>query len=636
MLDMPLLKMYKFLLIIIFFNNYLFGYDTLEFSKEINEKQIKNYLYCINDADNSLTFEKLLSMKDLKKISKTSLGYKYNNYWCRLDIINNSKNTVKKIFSNPRSGMDFIEINLYKNQTIKTYHLGDMLNPTNRSYQSVFSNFEVELEAKESATLLIRYKTLGTLEIGWRILDIKKFIEYENKSNIFMFMFLGFVFAMMIYKSFIYFHIKDKEYLIYALMMFSVLVSESSVRGIVHLYLFDYIDTFTITLASWVFIHLFLVLLWTFTYYFFNVDKKSKFYYILKFVIFYNIFITLLYASAYISTDILQITPLVSLVAFFESIFLLIISFVMFIKRKAGAGYFLIGHFIYIIAVVYYIMMLNGYVEVSFLNTHSAAIGIFAVILFISLSLSKKFKYLKDENKKIQKQIENNKQYTMIGTTISYIFHQWKQPLSILSSQTSLLLTKIDHTPNEKIITIKDKVLSLENSILHINETLENIKKVFTLKNSEESFSFLECIEKIDKNFSQVLVKNNIIFKYDSKNNFIIFGNKNLFINAISNIIENSIESFETTQDNKEIFLKIKSVENKKLLISIKDNAGGIKFKNILDIFNPAVTTKDYGTGIGLAFTKNIIESKFDGSIEAKNIDNGVEFKLIIKKEPTN
>ena len=47
-------------------------------------------------------------------------------------------------------------------------------------------------------------------------------------------------------------------------------------------------------------------------------------------------------------------------------------------------------------------------------------------------------------------------------------------------------------------------------------------------------------------------------------------------------------------------------------------------------IFNAYFTTKENnnGTGVGLYMAKNIIEKNMNGSLTAKNIENGVMFRI--------
>jgi two-component system, sensor histidine kinase LadS len=624
--------MNKFILIFALLLTKLFAYETLDISNLSSVKNIKAYQYCISDDKNSFTFEDILNNKDLEQIKKSNLGYKYNPYWCKIQVTNVSNETKEVVFYNQRPGIDYIDVNIYKNSEILKYNLGDMLTPKDRTFTSVFSNFTLKILPNEQVTIITKLNTIGNLELAWDIVDVKTFIKNENINNAFIYTFFGFVFAMMVYKLLIYYRIKDKEYLIYSAMMLSILISHCAIQGIFYQYFYDLLDMFTITLSSWIFTHLFLVFLWLFTYYFFAIDKKSKFYYPIIFVIIFNFIVLILYLSAYIWIDILRITPYIINVAFFEYIFLFIFSIVMFFKKKAGAGYFLLGHLFYILFLLNFLLILSAHLENTIITRNSSSIGIILLIMFMSLALSKKFKVMKEENARIQEQYEKNKQFMMIGTTISYVAHQWKQPISILGSQITSILAKIDNEPNLKASELQNKIYKLEDSTAYINNTLSHIKSIYTIKDIKKEFDLNKLIYEITEELKEQLNKNSIEVKINSKaKDLLLNGNRNLLSHALSNIIQNSIEAFEETLMNKTIEIDIEKSKKGFIQILIKDNAGGIKLEHIENVFNPEVTTKTFGTGIGLAFTKNIIESKFQGIIEVKNISNGTQFDINIK-----
>jgi signal transduction histidine kinase len=64
--------------------------------------------------------------------------------------------------------------------------------------------------------------------------------------------------------------------------------------------------------------------------------------------------------------------------------------------------------------------------------------------------------------------------------------------------------------------------------------------------------------------------------------------------------------------------------------VRIKDNAGGIKLDNPSGVFDKFRTSKKTGTGLGLYISKIIIEQRFNGKIEARNIAEGAEFIISI------
>jgi signal transduction histidine kinase len=71
-----------------------------------------------------------------------------------------------------------------------------------------------------------------------------------------------------------------------------------------------------------------------------------------------------------------------------------------------------------------------------------------------------------------------------------------------------------------------------------------------------------------------------------------------------------------------EKLLFIDAYENKqKVIIEIKDNAGGILKENIQRVFEPYFTTKhkSQGTGVGLYMVKEILTRHMNGNIEVEN-----------------
>ncbi|MFA9374857.1 MAG: ATP-binding protein, partial [Poseidonibacter sp.] len=63
-------------------------------------------------------------------------------------------------------------------------------------------------------------------------------------------------------------------------------------------------------------------------------------------------------------------------------------------------------------------------------------------------------------------------------------------------------------------------------------------------------------------------------------------------------------------------------IENK-IIISLKDNAGGIKDELLKKVFEPYFTTKhkSYGTGLGLNITYNFIVKGMKGNINVQNTE---------------
>jgi len=102
-----------------------------------------------------------------------------------------------------------------------------------------------------------------------------------------------------------------------------------------------------------------------------------------------------------------------------------------------------------------------------------------------------------------------------------------------------------------------------------------------------------------------------------------INGHENELVQCLMNIFNNSKDAFnETNEKEKEKKFQIKTyLNNSKVILEIRDNAGGIKETILNKIFEPYFTTKhkSQGTGLGLHMTYNLIVDGMNGTIIAEN-----------------
>lgn len=83
-------------------------------------------------------------------------------------------------------------------------------------------------------------------------------------------------------------------------------------------------------------------------------------------------------------------------------------------------------------------------------------------------------------------------------------------------------------------------------------------------------------------------------------------------------------------------WVKIDLIQNeKKAIITIEDNAGGIPENILPHIFDPYFTTKhqSQGTGLGLYMSYKIVTDNLSGSLYAKNGESRAKFFIALDTE---
>lgn len=206
-----------------------------------------------------------------------------------------------------------------------------------------------------------------------------------------------------------------------------------------------------------------------------------------------------------------------------------------------------------------------------------------------------------------------------IGEMTANISHQWRQPLSVISTASSGLLLKksIDDLDDEFLINTLEQITQ---STQYLSDTIEDFRNFYTPSREKTEFKIAHVVKK-----TLNLVKK----RYESENieviknisDITIVNFENEFLQVLINLLNNARDQLaKSTEIDKFIFINAYKKDTK-IIFEIMDNGGGIK-ENIIDkIFEPYFTTKDksIGTGIGLYMSEEIIVKHFEGQIKVEN-----------------
>jgi len=175
--------------------------------------------------------------------------------------------------------------------------------------------------------------------------------------------------------------------------------------------------------------------------------------------------------------------------------------------------------------------------------------------------------------------------------------------------------------------------VSLYSWLSIVLKTIEDFRNYFKEEKQKVKFQVLEQINSTVNIISAGLKANNIKLDIIIKKNPTLIAYKNEFSQVLINIINNAKDEL-VSRKTQDPYIKITIFEeNKNIITTIEDNAGGIKVSPINKIFEPFFTyKKKSGSGIGLFMSKLIIENNMKGTIKAQNINNGALFTIYIPK----
>ena len=252
----------------------------------------------------------------------------------------------------------------------------------------------------------------------------------------------------------------------------------------------------------------------------------------------------------------------------------------------------------------------------------------------LNQSLEEKVKEEIEKNREKEQLLVQKSKFIALGEMISNIAHQWRQPLSELSS--ILMFIKFKYSINAlDEHTMQTKSKEADKVLEYMSHTIDDFRNFFMPKKEKEEFYLLKSVEIVMNIISSALANYNIKISISIDENIKITTYLNEYKQVLLNIINNAKDVLiEKNIENP--LIKIHAFEDSNyIVLYIEDNGGGILVEPKGKIFEPYFTTKEdsNGTGIGLYMSKIIVEKNMKGKLKVKNIKNGAQFAIYIPKK---
>lgn len=257
----------------------------------------------------------------------------------------------------------------------------------------------------------------------------------------------------------------------------------------------------------------------------------------------------------------------------------------------------------------------------------------FETIIKQSDKQSKYFLELSDERERL---LFEQAKLAALGEMIGNIAHQWKQPLSVITtSATGIKMQKeYGELSNEfldnSLDGINDSALFLSQTIDTFQNFIKYNKNLQDVILQNELDNALEIINSsVSNNFIEI--KKSIDYSKPIKYSLVT----GELIQVVVNILNNAKDALLEKKPKEPWIHLALYKENEKIIIYIEDNAGGVPPQIINKIFNPYFTTKGKykGTGIGLHMSKRIVQESLEGKLYVKNTIDGAKFFIELPEQ---
>jgi signal transduction histidine kinase/CheY-like chemotaxis protein len=575
----------------------------------------------LEDVDSSYTLSDItrLDSSNFEILTEESLNKGFTNsaYWLKFSVIDQTldQKTQSWKLETTYPLLDYLDIYIIdEKNNVEHLKMGDVYLYSQRPVDHRNFIVPISLQDNEKKDIYIRVQTSSSMQIPVFIWNPDYFFEARSGEQYGLGLYYGMMFVMFFYNFFLWFSIRDSNYLWYIGYLAAFALLQASTSGLGYQYLWPN-SPWIESIAPPVTIALVGIFGIAFTRRFLH---TRQYHIVADNLLRLVLYLSLVVLALSFIADTATVMGLAKIVVVTFLLFILYASVAMLLRGHRQARFFLAAWVSLILGGLFTIGMMLGLFPNTFLMTHASKIGSVFEIILLSFALADRIKVIEKEKKLIelraqkelektnQKLEENNRLKDEFLATIS---HEFRTPLNGILGSLELAEQEPKNRISPHINTAKgsaDEMLSLVEQVLNYTELQSG-----NLIIKAEPINLPDVLTELTLVVSQQCKTKNITFSVDNnpRNPQTIIADKKRLQQALAPIFDNSIKF--TQEGHISLGVQIKFVHDQYLLVlKVEDTGIGIaesKREDILEAFTQAdgsFSREFGGLGIGLSLVK--------------------------------
>jgi two-component system, LuxR family, sensor kinase FixL len=232
----------------------------------------------------------------------------------------------------------------------------------------------------------------------------------------------------------------------------------------------------------------------------------------------------------------------------------------------------------------------------------------------------------------LQSEIVHISRLTAMGEMASALAHELNQPLSAIANYMKGMRRLLEDGSDERSVMLREAMDKSAEQALRAGQIIHRLRDFLARGDSERR---VESVNKLVEEASALALVGakdrgvRVRFQFDPEVDLVLV-DKVQIQQVLLNLIRNAIEAMDGCE-KRELIVSTGPVENGMVAIRVADTGSGIAPEMAGQLFQPFVTTKRHGTGVGLSISRTIVEAH-GGEIDARpNPAGGTIFQFTLQ-----
>jgi two-component system sensor kinase FixL len=232
----------------------------------------------------------------------------------------------------------------------------------------------------------------------------------------------------------------------------------------------------------------------------------------------------------------------------------------------------------------------------------------------------------------LQAELIHMSRFTAMGEMASTLAHELNQPLTAVASYLNGCRRLLDGNESLHNLMLRDAIDRAADQALRAGQIIRRLRQFVSRGESERQVENLAKLIEEASALALVGVKEagiRVAFAFDPRVSFVL-ADKIQVQQVILNLMRNAIEAMQETT-RRELTISTAEQPDEMVEISIADTGPGISPEIAAQLFQPFVTSKPQGMGVGLSISRTIVEAHGGRLWAEPNPGGGTIFRLTVK-----
>jgi len=228
----------------------------------------------------------------------------------------------------------------------------------------------------------------------------------------------------------------------------------------------------------------------------------------------------------------------------------------------------------------------------------------------------------------LQTELVHISRLTAMGEMASALAHELNQPLSAIANYMKGARRLLESHSDDDSVVIRDAMEKAAEQSLRAGQIIRRLRDFVARGESERR---IESVKKLVEEASALALVGakehgvRVKFQIDPARDLVLV-DKVQIQQVLLNLIRNAIEAME--QSTRRELLIASRPDGELVEVSVADTGPGIATEVAGQLFQPFVTTKRYGMGVGLSISRSIVESHGGQIVVEPNQGGGTVFRF--------